>query len=154
MMQTIQTLQKLYEQDFVAWCETTVAQLKAGKIHQLDIENLIEEIDSLGKRDRRELISRLRVLLAHLLKRLYVPMPENFNGWELTITEQRKQIQTLLKDSPSLKPYLVETLPEVYLDSLELVSIEYRQANFPNDCPFCTEVDELLSKQYWLNSEQ
>ncbi|MFH7244113.1 MAG: DUF29 domain-containing protein [Spirulina sp.] len=153
-MQTIQTLQKLYEQDFVAWCETTVAQLKAGQIHQLDIENLIEEIDSLGKRDRRELISRLRVLLAHLLKRLYVPMPENFNGWELTITDQRKQIQTLLKDSPSLKPYLVKTLPEVYLDSLELVSIEYRQASFPNDCPFCTEVDELLSKQYWLNSEQ
>jgi hypothetical protein len=153
-MQTIQTLQKLYEQDFVAWCEATVAQLKAGQIHQLDIENLIEEIDSLGKRDRRELTTRLRVLLAHLLKRLYVPMTENFNGWELTIAEQRKQIQALLKDSPSLKPYLVETLPEVYLDSLELVSIEYKQASFPNDCPFCTEVDELLSKQYWLNSEQ
>jgi predicted DNA-binding ribbon-helix-helix protein len=153
-MQTIQTLQKLYEQDFVAWCEATVTQLKAGQLDQLDVENLIEEIDSLGKRDRRELTSRLRVLLAHLLKRLYLDMPENFNGWELTIVEQRKQIQALLKDSPSLKPYLAAILPEVYLDSLELVSIEYKQVSLPNDCPFCTEVGELLSKQYWLNSEK
>jgi hypothetical protein len=53
-MQTLQTLQKLYEQDFIAWCEATVTQLKAGQLHQLDIENLIEEIDSLGKRDRRD----------------------------------------------------------------------------------------------------
>ncbi|HIK45966.1 MAG TPA: DUF29 domain-containing protein [Leptolyngbyaceae cyanobacterium M65_K2018_010] len=153
-MQTTQTLQKLYEQDFVAWCEATVAQLKAGQLDQLDIENLIEEIDSLGKRDRRELTSRLRVLLAHLLKRLYVPTPENFNGWELTIVEQRKQIQALLKDSPSLKPYLVETLPEVYLDSLELVSVEYKQVSFPKNCPFRNEGDELLFKQYWLDSEK
>jgi hypothetical protein len=154
MMQTVQTLKKLYEKDFVAWCEATVAQLKAGQLNQLDIENLIEEIDSLGKRDRRELTSRLRGLLAHLLKRLYVPMPENFNGWELTIVEQRKQIQALLKDSPSLKPYLVEALPEVYLDALELVSVEYKQISFPKSYPFRNEGDELLSKQYWLDSER
>jgi hypothetical protein len=152
-MQTVQSLQKLYEQDFVAWCDATVAQLKAGQLNQLDINNLIEEIDSLGKRDRRELTSRLRVLLAHLLKRLYVNLPENFNGWEVTITEQRKQIQALLKDSPSLKPYLTGLLPGIYLDALELVSVEYKQVRFPETCPFGHEVDELLSKQYWTAPE-
>lgn len=101
-MATIPDMKRLYEQDFIAWCDATVTQLKAGQLDHLDIENLIEEVESLGKRDRRELRNRLMVLLAHLLKRLYVDMPENFNGWELTIVEQRKQIQTLLNDSPSL----------------------------------------------------
>ena len=147
-MQTTQTLQNLYEQDFVAWCEATVARLKAGQLDQLDIENLIEEVDSLGKRDRRELTSRLRVLLAHLLKRLYVDMPENFNGWELTIVEQRKQIQALLKDSPSLRPYLAEIVADVYLDSLDLVSIEYKQVVFPETCHFAADTNGLLTQKY------
>lgn len=146
-METIPDLKRLYEQDFVAWCEATVVRLKAGRLDDIDLETLIEEIESLGKRDRRELKSRLTVLLAHLLKRLHVNLPDNFNGWELTILEQRKQIQALLKDSPSLKPYLVEILSEIYLDSLELVSVEYKQVDFPGECPFSTEVDELLSQQ-------
>jgi hypothetical protein len=152
-METIPDLKRLYEQDFVAWCEATVAQLKAGRLDAIDIENLIEEIESLGKRDRRELRSRLRVLLAHLLKRLYIDLPENFDGWELTIVEQRQQIQALLKDSPSLKPYLAEILSEVYLDSLDLVSVEYKQVNFPEEYPFSMAVDELLSKKYWAAPE-
>jgi len=80
-METIPDLKRLYEQDFVAWCEATVTRLKAGRLDAIDIENLMEEIDSLGKRDRRELKSRLSVLLAHLLKRIYVNSPENFTGW-------------------------------------------------------------------------
>jgi len=152
-METLSDLKRLYEQDFVAWCEATVARLKAGQLDAIDIENLIEEIESLGKRDRRELRSRLRILLAHLLKRLYIDLPENFDGWELTIIEQRKQIQALLKDSPSLKPYLAEILSEVYLDALDLVSVEYKQVNFPEEYPFYIEVDELLSKKYWVAPE-
>jgi hypothetical protein len=148
-MATIPDMKRLYEQDFIAWCEATVTQLKAGQLDHLDIENLIEEIESLGKRDRRELKNRLMVLLAHLLKRLYVNTPENFNGWELTIAEQRKQIQTLLKDSPSLKPYLAEIMSEVYLDSLDLVSIEYKQVIFPKTCPFAADTHDLLTQKYW-----
>lgn len=62
----------LYEQDLVAWFDDTVARLKVGKFHEVDIESLIEEVEGLAGRDRRELKSRLRVLLAHLLKRIYV----------------------------------------------------------------------------------
>jgi hypothetical protein len=149
-MQTTQTLQKLYEQDFVAWCEATVAQLKAGQLDHLDIENLIEEIDSLGKRDRRELKNRLIVLLAHLLKRMYVNSPDNFAGWELTIREQRRQINALLTDSPSLKPYLREVLDDIYLDARSDVQLEYANATLPATCPFSVEGDPaLLSQVYW-----
>ncbi len=56
---------KLYEQDFVAWCDDTVAKLKAGHLSDIDIEGLIEEIEGLAGRDRRELESRLEVLLYH-----------------------------------------------------------------------------------------
>jgi hypothetical protein len=149
-MQPAQTLQALYDQDFVAWCEATVAQLKAGQLDQLDIENLIEEIDSLGKRDRRELKNRLIVLLAHLLKRMSVSSPDNFAGWELTIREQRRQIKALLTDSPSLKPYLKEVLNDVYLDARSDVQLEYANATLPETCPFSAEdYPALLSQVYW-----
>ena len=149
-MQTTQAPQKLYEQDFVAWCEATVAQLKAGQLDQLDIENLIAEIDSLGKRDRRELKNRLIVLLAHLLKRMYVNSPDNFAGWELTIREQRRQINALLTDSPSLKPDLKEVLNDAYLDARSDVQLEYANATLPETCPFSAEdYLALLSQVYW-----
>lgn len=149
-MQTTPALQNLYEQDFVAWCEATVAQLKAGQLDQLDIENLIAEIDSLGKRDRRELKNRLIVLLAHLLKRMYVNSPDNFAGWELTIREQRRQINALLTDSPSLKPDLKEVLNDAYLDARSDVQLEYANATLPETCPFSAENSlALLSQVYW-----
>ena len=149
-MQTTPALQNLYEQDFVAWCEATVAQLKAGQLDQLDVENLIAEIDSLGKRDRRELKNRLIVLLAHLLKRMYVNSPDNFAGWELTIREQRRQLSALLTDSPSLKPDLKEVLNDAYLDARSDVQLEYANATLPETCPFSAENSlALLSQVYW-----
>ncbi len=139
----------LYEQDFVAWCEDTVAKLKKRDLEHLDFENLIEEVESLGKSDRRELRNRLMVLLAHILKRMYVNSPENFNDWEVTIVEQRKQLKGLLKDSPSLKPYFTEILAEVYADALDIVAPEYKQTEFPETCQFDVQTDVLLSKKYW-----
>ena len=82
--------QKLYEQDLVAWCDDTVAKLKAGNFEAIDLDSLIEEIEGLAGRDRRELESRVEVLLYHLLKRLYVRSPNDYRGWELTIREQRR----------------------------------------------------------------
>lgn len=139
----------LYEQDFVAWCEDTANKLKKRDLDHLDFENLIEEIESLGRSDRRELKNRLTVLFAHILKRIYVNSPENFNGWELTIIEQRRQIQDLLEDSPSLKSYLAEILAKVYANALNDVRFEYRQTEFPQTWQFEIETDVLLSQKYW-----
>ena len=139
----------LYEQDFVAWCEDTANKLKKRDLDHLDFENLIEEIESLGRSDRRELKNRLTVLFAHILKRIYVNSPENFNGWELTIIEQRRQIQDLLEDSPSLKSYLAEILAKVYANALNDVQFEYKQTEFPQTWQFEIETDLLLSQKYW-----
>ncbi|VXD25830.1 conserved hypothetical protein [Planktothrix serta PCC 8927] len=139
----------LYEQDFVAWCEDTVAKLRKRELDYLDFDNLIEEVESLGRSDRRELRNRLMVMLAHILQRIYVNSPENFNEWEVTIIEQRRQIRYLLEDSPSLKPYLAEILAKVYANALESVRFEYKQTEFPETWQFDVQTDVLLYKKYW-----
>jgi fumarate hydratase class II len=103
MTQTISKPTTLYELDYLLWTEETVAKLRARDFDQVDLENLIEEIEDLGRSQKRELKQRLKTLLEHLLKRIYVDMPQEFNGWERTIREQRQQIKLELMDSPSLK---------------------------------------------------
>ena len=87
-MNSIITSKILYEQDLNLWLLNTIEQLKQGDLTQLDIEHLIDELEGLAGRDRRELESRLEVLLSHLLKRLFVPSPNDYRGWALTIKEQ------------------------------------------------------------------
>ncbi len=65
------------------------------------------------------------MLIAHILKRMYVNSSENFNGWEVTIIEQRQQIKGLWQDSPSLKPYFTQIFTEVYIDALDIVSVAF-----------------------------
>ena len=91
-MTQLKESRSLYERDTLLWIEDTVAKLKAQDFENIDLENLIEEIDELGKSQKKELKSRLLVLLEHLLKRLYVDSPNDFRGWEITIREQRQQI--------------------------------------------------------------
>lgn len=140
---------QLYERDFYLWVTDTVAKLEAREFDKLDLENLIEEIDALGRRDRRELKSRLRVLLSHLLKRCYVPSPEDFRGWELTIREQRTELQDLLEQSPSLKQYLLDEFDPVWECALSQVREDYPSIQFPDSCPFPREIDPLLSQRFW-----
>ena len=149
MTKIIPKINTLYHRDFMAWCEDTAAKLKTRQLDNLDFDNLIEEIESLGRSERRELKNRLTVLLAHILKRMYVNTPENFNGWELTIVEQRKQIKGLLQDSPSLKPYLEDIFTDIYADALDLVRVEYKQTQFPDIWQFDTDSDSLFSENYW-----
>lgn len=143
------TVESLYDRDFVAWCSDTCNKLRSHRWEEIDLERLIEEIDSLGKSDRREVRNRLTVLMAHLLKRMYVDLPENFKGWELTIIEQRQQIGDLLRDSPSLKPYAQESLPSIYAAALERVEREYEAYTFPPSYPFEPDISLLLMRQYW-----
>ena len=82
----------LYETDFNLWIEQTVNQLKNGEIQDLDLENLIEEIQSMGSNDKREIKSRLIVLIMHLLKYKYQPKKKT-KSWISTITTQRDELE-------------------------------------------------------------
>ncbi|PZO43563.1 MAG: DUF29 domain-containing protein [Shackletoniella antarctica] len=143
------SLRQLYEEDLVRWAEATVACLKSRDTQQLDWERLIEEIEDLGKSAKRELESRLSVLLVHLLKRCYVNLPDNYRGWQLIILEQRNAFKLLLKQSPSLKTYLQDVLDEVYQDALAEASTAYPTSEFPALYPFSQELQALLAEEFW-----
>jgi Domain of unknown function DUF29 len=127
----------LYDQDFYAWTQQQVELLKAGQWQQVDIENLIEEIESLGKQQRQELRNRLGVLLGHLLKWRYQPEGRS-KSWLYTIREQREEIDEQLAENPSLKPYLAEAVAKSYRQGLNLVGKEtpLDPKQLPQVCPF------------------
>ncbi|MBW4554092.1 MAG: DUF29 domain-containing protein [Aphanocapsa sp. GSE-SYN-MK-11-07L] len=127
----------LYDQDFYAWTQQQAELLRSGRVEGLDIENLAEEIESLGRQERQELRNRLGVLLGHLLKWRYQPEMRS-RSWTATVREQRQQIQDLLNDNPSLKPYLPEAIRKAYRYGLTLVERETPIAlnTLPPACPF------------------
>ncbi|MBW4613180.1 MAG: DUF29 domain-containing protein [Desmonostoc vinosum HA7617-LM4] len=148
MTQT-QSQKTLYKQDLVAWFDDTVAKLKERRFDEIDIDSLVEEIEGLAGRDKRELESRLEVLLCHVLKRIYVESPNDYRGWELTIREQRRRIQRLLKQSPSLRNHLNQNFSEIWQNALSDTREDYPQSQFPDAWMFSTEIDDLLSEKYW-----
>jgi Domain of unknown function DUF29 len=127
----------LYDQDFYAWTQQQVELLRSGKLDALDIENLVEEIESLGKQERQELRNRLGVLLGHLLKWHYQPEMRS-KSWTGTVREQRRRIKQHLSDNPSLKPYLSEAIERGYEDGLDLIEREtpLEPSHLPQTCPF------------------
>jgi Domain of unknown function DUF29 len=140
---------QLYDRDLALWYADTIAQLKASELENLDLEHLIEEIEGLAARDRREIKTRLKVLLAHLLKRAYVPLSDNYRGWENTINEQREQLQDLLDQSPSLKTYFEDVFAESWQRALQQVRNDYPEVTFPNSWPGDRAVESMLTKAFW-----
>ena len=128
---------KLYDIDFYAWTLEQSNLLKSGKWQELDIENLVEEIESLGKQQRQELRNCLGILIGHLLKWQYQPDKCSKN-WMATIMEQRDKSSEVLKDNPSLKPYLPEVIASAFVSSLALVVREtpLNYEDLPVECPF------------------
>jgi hypothetical protein len=148
-MTPAQTQKTLYQQDFVAWLDETATKLKQRRFEDIDIDSLIEEIEGLAGRDRRELRNCLEVLLNHLLKRLYIDSLDDYRGWELTIREQRKQLKILLEQSPSLRNYLIEVFPNVWASARLELREDYPKTQFPDEWQYSTEVDVLLSDKFW-----
>ena len=146
MNQTI--TQTLYEQDFSLWVKDTVQKLKAKNTENLDWEHLIEEIEGLTRSDRREIKHRLIILFEHALKRRYVPLNECYRGWELTIKRTQSKLQDILEDSPSLRSYLLEIMPNCYQEALENVRIEY-DSFFPDEYVFSEKINLLLTQKVW-----
>jgi len=130
----------LYDRDFYAWSRQQADLLRAGKLAEADIEHIAEEIDSMGRTEKRELISRLSVLLLHLLKWRYQPEKQSPN-WEASIRVQRNRIADHLDDNPSLKPLLPQALAAAYRDAaLEAVAeTGLAGATFPEACPWTVE---------------
>jgi hypothetical protein len=126
----------------------TVQKLKAKNTENLDWENLIEEIEGLTRRDHREIKHRLITLFEHALKRRYVPLNECYRGWELTIKRTQSKLQDILEDSPSLRSYLLEIMPNCYQEALENVRIEY-DFLFPDEYVFSEKINLLLTQKVW-----
>lgn len=94
----------LYEGDFALWAEQQAGHLRAGRFHALDIENVAEEIESLSRSDKREISSRLATIIEHLLKLAVSQDTDPRRGWWHTVDRERGDIESLLDESPSLRP--------------------------------------------------
>jgi hypothetical protein len=106
-----------YETDFHAWAMEQAGLLRAGRLADADIVNIAEEIESMGRSEKRELVSRLGVLLNHLLKWQCQPALRG-NSWRLTIREQRRKIARHLRDDPSLRACLDSAIVDAFGDAL------------------------------------
>ncbi len=135
--------QSLYDQDYDLWLWATVEQLKAGRFDEVDLENLIEEIESMGNERRNAVRGFLRFILEHLLKVAYWDSEReyNFNHWVGEIFNFRYQIKYRLEDSPSLNNYLIEILDATYQEAVKKVKKVKKEFkyNVPEQCPFTLE---------------
>lgn len=128
------------DDDFALWAAEQGALLRAGKFDRVDLENVAEELEGLGRGDKYEIVHRLEVLLTHLLKWEYQPEKRS-NSWRATILEQRYRIDNLLQDSPSLKPYPGEALRRAYILGLNdaITQTGLPESTFPGTCPYSVE---------------
>ena len=138
----------LYEKDFYAWSLEQAALLRTGKAGEADLENIAEEIESMGKTEKRELISRLTVLLLHLIKWRFQPGVRG-RSWRLSIEGQRLDIKDLLEDNPSLEPMVAGSIASAWRRALIEAEREtgLPASTFPAGCPW--EARDLLSDSFW-----
>lgn len=141
-------MQSLYETDFYAWTQEQANLLRHHHWSQLDVPNLIEEIESLGRKERQELRNRLSVLIGHLLKWEYQP-EQRSRSWLATIRVQRRETLKLLSENPSLKLYLEESFQEAYENGRDLASGETNLplSTFPKQCSYLLE--EILNERFY-----
>lgn len=137
-----------YDQDFYAWSREQASLLRSGRLSEADIDNIAEEIESMGRSEKRELVSRLTVLLLHLLKWEFQP---SFRGpsWEASIQVQRMKLVDHLNDNPSLRPQLPTALASAYAVSRIEASVEtgLGKAAFPADCPWSFQ--QAMDVGFW-----
>ncbi|MDJ0843412.1 MAG: DUF29 domain-containing protein [Crocosphaera sp.] len=137
----------LYNKDYCLWLEETVQLLKEGRLTELDINNLIEEIEDMGRSEKKAVKSNLKIVLCHLLKYKYQPEKRS-RSWLSTIFEHRDRLEDDFAESPSLKRYFDQVFEPCYQKARKQASIEtgFPLETFPINCPFTTE--EVLDMDY------
>jgi len=139
---------QLYETDFYAWLQNQANVLRIGSFANLDVDNLIEEIDSMGKSHKRALESRLEILLMHLLKWQFQPKMRT-PSWRATIHVQRNQLGKLIRDNPSLKSRVPDVYDDAYTFAVDLAGAEtgLDESAFPAHCPWTFE--QAMAPDFW-----
>jgi hypothetical protein len=137
-----------YETDFYGWANEQAALLRAGDVSALDLENIAEEIESLGRSEKRELVNRLAVLLTHLLKWRFQPERRGAS-WSATIREQRIRLDIHMHDNPSLKSRFDESYAQAYQLALIAASREtgLPETTFPPTPPFT--IVQAMDPDFW-----
>jgi hypothetical protein len=137
-----------YDSDIHAWAMQQAALLRAGSWRELDLENIAEEIEGLGKSQRRELVNRLAVLLAHLLKWRVQPSLRG-TSWQLTIREQRRRLQFHLDDNPSLRARLDEWIEQGFEIGCLMAQREtgVERQTLPARCPWTP--DQIFDLEFY-----
>jgi hypothetical protein len=139
-----------YEEDFHAWTAQSAALIRQGRLSELDLEHIAEELESMGASERRELLNRLHILLMHMLKHQFQPERRG-KSWKLTIIHQRTAIGRLLKQSPSLKRLLnnPQELSDIYQKALReaMLETDLDREVFPLECPYTLE--EIFDDEFW-----
>ncbi len=141
----------LYEQDFYAWANEQAELLRTGKLSEADIEHIAEEIESMGRTEKRELVSRLAVLLLHLLKWQFQPGRRGAS-WQVTIRIQRRDLAAHLADNPSLRSKLPESISRAYGNAIiEAVGeTGLPESTFSTACPWSFE--QIMAEDFWPGS--
>jgi len=136
-----------YDDDVAAWASEQAALIRSGRLDQLDLEHIAEEIEDVGKSERRELASRMALLLAHLIKWKYQPERQS-NSWRRTIREQRRALGFHLRQVPSLKPTLSDPdwQDAIWADAITKAIEETGMGGLPEHCPWHT--DQILADDF------
>lgn len=144
----VKNIEKEYETDFYAWTLHNTRLLREGKLSEIDSLHIAEEIESMGKSEKRELINRLAILMAHLLKWQFQPMRRS-KSWTLTIKNQRIELSDFLEDSPSLKKELEAKFQHAYEKAILIASEQsgIDENEFPKRPPFTLK--ECLKSSYF-----
>lgn len=138
---------ELYNRDYYEWTVHNAELLRAGRADEADLQHIAEELEDMGKREKRALRSRLSLLISHLLKWHFQP-ERRTRSWEATIRFERRQIEKLLAEMPSLKEFLAENLEETYRDGVVLAVADtgLPEDDFPSRCQF--NLDQLLREDH------
>jgi len=144
----VATLQTLYETDFYAWAMKTAELIRQGRIHEIAWGQVAEELEDMGRSERREMAARLEKLSAHLLK-WALRSKRRSTSWRRTMNEQRAELERLFEDNPSLRQLAPATLEKEYRRAVREASDEtgLPPDAFPSRYPF--NLDEALSEDYW-----
>jgi hypothetical protein len=138
----------LYEADFYVWTQEQARLLRERRFDDLDLDNLVDEVASVGSSEKREIRNRLKVLLTHLLKWKFQPRFRG-NSWSRTIWEQRQNIADIITSSPSLRAYFEHAMRAAYIGATVAASEETGLAIgiFPEECPF--SMAETLDMEFF-----